>query len=97
MPSLTQRSLHLAEKGKARDDETKKEDDDTDPFIPTYNYDAMKEKSRFNVGMFLCPRCAILLLICAAALCTGLRAAGCRRILQFERARRRVARITLLY
>jgi hypothetical protein len=48
-PSLTHRSLQLAEKGKAREDEKeKKEDDDTDPFIPTYIYDAMKEKIQFK-------------------------------------------------
>ena len=48
-PSLSQRSLQLAAKGKAReDDKEKKEDDDTDPFIPTYVYDAMKEKYQFR-------------------------------------------------
>jgi hypothetical protein len=48
-PPLTQPSLQLAEKGKAREDEEKKEeDDDTDPFIPTYMYDAMKEKGQFK-------------------------------------------------
>jgi hypothetical protein len=39
---LTQPSLQLAEKGKER------EDDDTNPFIPTYVYEAMKEKRQFK-------------------------------------------------
>ena len=47
--SLTQRSLQLAQKGKAREDEMEtKEDNDMDPFIPTYVYDVMKEKKRFK-------------------------------------------------
>ena len=41
-PSQTQQSLQPLEKGKAR------EADDTDPFIPTYLYDAMKEKKLFK-------------------------------------------------
>ena len=43
--SLTQRSLQL---GKAREDEMRKEDNEMDPFIPTYVYDAMKEKRHFK-------------------------------------------------
>ena len=44
--SLTQR---LAQKGKAREDEIeKKGDNEMDPFIPTYVYDAMKEKKQFK-------------------------------------------------
>ena len=51
--SLTQWSLQLAQKGKAREDETeRKEDNDMDPFIPTYVYDAMKEKKQFK-GMLV--------------------------------------------
>jgi ubiquitin carboxyl-terminal hydrolase 10 len=47
--SLTQRSLQLVQKGKAREDDMeKKEDNDIDPFIPTYVYDAMKEKKQFE-------------------------------------------------
>ena len=41
-PSQTQQSLQPFEKGKAR------EADDTDPFVPTYLYDAMKEKRLFK-------------------------------------------------
>jgi len=48
-PYLTQQSQQLAEKGKARENErVKKEDNGTDPFIPTYVYDAMKEKRQFK-------------------------------------------------
>jgi ubiquitin carboxyl-terminal hydrolase 10 len=48
-PHPTLQTLQLVEKGKAREDEKeKKEADDTDPFIPTYLYDAMKEKSQFK-------------------------------------------------
>jgi Family of unknown function (DUF6535)/Ubiquitin carboxyl-terminal hydrolase len=48
-PSLTQQSLQPVEKGKAREGEKeKKEADDADPFIPTYLYDAMKEKRQFK-------------------------------------------------
>jgi ubiquitin carboxyl-terminal hydrolase 10 len=48
-PSLIHQSLQKAEKWKAREDEEEKnEDDDTDPFIPTYMYDAMKEKRHFK-------------------------------------------------
>jgi ubiquitin carboxyl-terminal hydrolase 10 len=47
--SLTQRSLQLAQKGKVIEDEMeKKEDNDMDPFIPMYVYDAMKEKKQFK-------------------------------------------------
>ena len=48
-PYLTQQLQQLAEKGKARENErVKKEDNGTDPFIPTYVYDAMKEKRQFK-------------------------------------------------
>jgi len=48
-PSLTQQSLQRAEEGMAREDEKEKEDGDgTDPFLPTYVYDAMKEKRRLK-------------------------------------------------
>ena len=48
-PSLTQQSPQRAEKGKAREDEKEKEvDDGTNPFLPTYVYDAMKEKKRLK-------------------------------------------------
>jgi hypothetical protein len=47
--SLTRRSVQLAQKGKAREDEMeKKEDNDMDPFIPRYVYYAMKEKKQFK-------------------------------------------------
>ena len=45
--SLTQRSLQLAQKGKV-EGEMKNRDNDMDPFIPTYVFDAMKEKKRFK-------------------------------------------------
>ena len=48
-PSLTQQSPQRAEKGKAWEDEKEKEvDDGTNPFLPTYVYDAMKEKRRLK-------------------------------------------------
>jgi len=48
-PSLMQQSQQLAEKAKARENEReKKVDNGTDPFIPTYVYDAMKEKRPFK-------------------------------------------------
>jgi hypothetical protein len=47
-PLLTQQSQQLANKRKARDDEGRSEDDDTDPFLPTYVYNAMKEKRQFK-------------------------------------------------
>ncbi|KAI0247916.1 hypothetical protein BJV78DRAFT_1285139 [Lactifluus subvellereus] len=37
-----------AARGKAKEEEEKKEDDGVDSFIPTYVYDAMKEKKRFD-------------------------------------------------
>jgi hypothetical protein len=47
--SLTQRSMQLAQTGKAREDEMeKKEDNEMSPFIPRYVYDAMKEKKQFK-------------------------------------------------
>jgi hypothetical protein len=47
--SLTQRSLKLAQKRQAMEDEKEKKDDnDIDPFIPTYVFDAMKEKKQFK-------------------------------------------------
>jgi hypothetical protein len=47
-PLLAQQSLQLVNKGEAREDERKNQDDDTDPFLPTYVYDAMKEKRQFK-------------------------------------------------
>ncbi|KAH9981757.1 hypothetical protein BJV74DRAFT_778415 [Russula compacta] len=48
-PSPTQQPQQQAAKGKAREEEEeKKEDDGVDSFIPTYVYDAMKEKKRFD-------------------------------------------------
>ena len=38
----------LAVKGKAKDEEEEKEDSGVDSFVPTYVYDAMKEKKRFD-------------------------------------------------
>ena len=50
--SLTQRSLQLVQKGKAREDKIeRKEDNDMDPFIPTHVYDAMKEKKQLKSMM----------------------------------------------
>jgi hypothetical protein len=47
--SLALRSLQLAQKGKAREDEMeKKVDNAMDPFIPRYVYDAMKGKKQFK-------------------------------------------------
>jgi ubiquitin carboxyl-terminal hydrolase 10 len=61
--SLTERSLQLAQKGKAREDETiKKEDNDIDPFIPSYVYDAMKEKKQLK--RMLVRTCAHIALFC---------------------------------
>ena len=45
---LTQQSLQLASKRKAKEHERTNEDDDTDPFLPAYVYDAMKEKRQFK-------------------------------------------------
>ena len=47
-PSLTQQSLPVAKTGTARDEKEKQADDNTDPFVPTYMYDAMKGKRQFN-------------------------------------------------
>ena len=48
-PPLRQQSLQLTEKGKEREEEKeKKEDDDTNPLLPTYMYDAMKEKRQLK-------------------------------------------------
>ncbi|KAF8495929.1 hypothetical protein F5888DRAFT_1615230 [Russula emetica] len=47
-PLLTQQSLQLANKRKAREDERRIEDEDTDPFLPKYVYDAMKEKRQLK-------------------------------------------------
>jgi hypothetical protein len=56
--SPTQQSL-LADKGKAREEEREKDDDDTDPFIPTYMYDAIKEKRQFkNILVRSCAQAA---------------------------------------
>ncbi len=68
-PSLIQQSQQLAEKGKARENEReKKVDNGTDPFIPTYVYDEGKEAVQTYAGTHLCPRSAVLLLICAVLL-----------------------------
>ena len=49
---LTKRSLQLVQKGKVKEDEVeKKEENDMGPFIPTYVYDAMKEKKQFRSMM----------------------------------------------
>jgi ubiquitin carboxyl-terminal hydrolase 10 len=37
-----------AAKGKSKDEEEEKKDEGVDSFIPTYVYDAMKEKKRFD-------------------------------------------------
>jgi ubiquitin carboxyl-terminal hydrolase 10 len=37
-----------AVKGKAKEEEEEKEDNGVDSFVPTYVYDAMKEKKRFD-------------------------------------------------
>lgn len=48
-PFPTQQPQQQAAKGKAREEEgEKKEDDGVDSFLPTYVYDAMKEKKRFD-------------------------------------------------
>ena len=47
-PSSTQQPQHQGGRGKAREEEEKKEDDGVDSFMPTYVYDALKEKKRFD-------------------------------------------------
>jgi ubiquitin carboxyl-terminal hydrolase 10 len=47
-PSSTQQPLQQAARGKAREEDEKEEDDGVDSFVPTYVYDALKEKKRFD-------------------------------------------------
>jgi ubiquitin carboxyl-terminal hydrolase 10 len=48
-PLVAQQPQQQAGNGKAKEEEDeKKEDDGVDSFIPTYVYDAMKEKKRFD-------------------------------------------------
>jgi hypothetical protein len=47
-PSLTQQSMQLTERGKARENGKMKEGDGLDSFLPTYVYDAIKEKKQFK-------------------------------------------------
>jgi hypothetical protein len=65
MPLPTQRSQQQTGNVNAKGDEDeKKEDDGVDSFIPTYVYDAMKEKKRFD-NMRVRPRAhgSVLLLL----------------------------------
>jgi hypothetical protein len=57
-PSLTRQFLRRDTRGKAREDEKDKEEGSgVDPFLPTYVYDAMKEKRQFiNVRVRSCIR-----------------------------------------
>jgi len=52
---LPQQSQQPTGNVNAKDEEEKKEDDGVDSFIPTYVYDAMKEKKRFE-NMRVCSR-----------------------------------------
>lgn len=48
-PSPARQPQQQATRGKAKEEEEeKKEDDGVDSFIPTYVYDALKEKKRFD-------------------------------------------------
>jgi ubiquitin carboxyl-terminal hydrolase 10 len=47
-PLPTQQLQQQTENVNAKEEEEKKEDDGVDSFIPTYVYDAMKEKKRFE-------------------------------------------------
>jgi len=63
-PVVTQQSLQLAEEGEVKEDERDKKDEDgTDPFVPTYVYDAMKEKRQFK-NMLVCISAHVPLLCC---------------------------------
>jgi ubiquitin carboxyl-terminal hydrolase 10 len=47
-PSPAQQSQRQVARGKAREEDEKKEEDGVDSFFPTYVYDALKEKKRFD-------------------------------------------------
>jgi len=47
-PSSAQQPQQQGGRGKAREEEDKKEEDGVDSFIPTYVYDVLKTKKRFD-------------------------------------------------
>ena len=97
-PPLRQQSLQLAEKGREREDEEKKEGDDTNPLMPTYMYDAMKEKRQLK-NMLVRSSAQAAPFCYSFDVCIGWPAACCQRFFRClpRRARRRVTRITYLY
>jgi ubiquitin carboxyl-terminal hydrolase 10 len=77
-PPLVQKSPQLDEKKS----EEKNDIGGAVPFLPTYVYDAMREKRRLNVMLVrtCAPHSAVLLLNCAGLLRIGRPAAGRRRV-----------------
>ena len=48
LPAPAPTSTQQGSRGKAKEEEEKKEEEGVDSFMPTYVYDAMKEKKRFD-------------------------------------------------
>jgi Family of unknown function (DUF6535) len=67
-PLLTQQSLQLANRRRARKDGRRNKDDDTDPFLPTYVYEAMKEKRQLR--RMLVRTCAYVARLCYRSVLT---------------------------
>jgi len=98
-PLPTPQSQQQAARGKAKEEEEdKKEDGSVDSFIPTYVYDAMKEKKRFD-NMRVRNRARGASFIIADLVCIGRSSGGCRRVFRIlpRHTRGRVARVTRLY